>query len=116
VSYLDLAWVKHDSNWGTERLGWEISGEFGLDRTAITVMAGDLTPNGSVLGIRLQRFSSVDISHSLAQVEFSVLLSADSLNLENGVVGSLITLSFGVASHNSSSVQTARLTCSVNTS
>jgi len=87
-----------------------------LNRATVSVVSGDLAPNSSVLGFGLQRLGSVNISHSLTQVELGILLGAYSFNLEDGVVGSLVTLSLGVASYDSSSVQTAWFTCSVNTS
>ena len=82
-SSLDLAGVEHDPDWGSEGLGWKISGEFGLNRSAITMMTGDLSPDGSVLRICLQRLGFVNISNSLTQVKLGVFLSAYSLNLED---------------------------------
>lgn len=112
MGYLDLAREKHDSNGTTERLGRQVSGELSLNRATVSVVSGDLAPNGSDLGTSLQRLGLVDVSNSLAQIELSVLLGVDTLDLQDGVIGLLVTLTLRVTSHNSLGVESARLTSS----
>ena len=112
MGYLDLAREKHDSNGGTEGLGGQVSGELGLDRSTVSVVSGDLAPHGSDLGTSLEGLSLVDVSHSLAEVVLSVSLSVHSLDLEDGVVGLLVTLTLGVSSDNGLSVESAGLSSS----
>ena len=89
-SFLDTAREHHDADGTTEALGGQVLGELCADSATVSVSAGDLTPDAAVLGASLLRLSLVDVSDLLTHVEVSILLSGDTLDLNQRVVGMLI--------------------------
>ena len=84
--HLDVGWVEHDAALGSQSLGWEGLPEGGPDGSAAAVGAGDLSPHAPELGgsvwSGLLSVGLVDVGHLLSQVEWSLLLALDALDLE----------------------------------
>ena len=75
-------------------MAWgQVLGEPGLDETRVAVAAGDLAPDGLVVGTSLFVLSFVDIGDTLSVVEDSGLGVVAALDLEESLVLSLTTLS-----------------------
>ena len=87
---LDPARIEHDTALGAQSLGWKWLSERGPNSSAATVSAGDLAPNASELGGSvwscLLRLSLVDVSDLLSQVERSLLLALDAVDLEKRIL------------------------------
>lgn len=80
------------------------------------MVSGDLTPDSSHLGSGLLSLGLVNISDSLSEVELGLVQSGDTLDLQDGVVGLLVTLTLGVSSEDSLGVETGWFTGSCNAS
>lgn len=75
-------------------MAWgEVVGELGLDETGVAVAAGDLAPDGLVVGTSLFVLSFVDIGDTLSVVESAGLGVVAALNLEESLLDYLPTLS-----------------------
>ncbi len=84
---LDVRRVEHDSERRAERLGRQVVSESGSDGARVTVSSDDLAPDDSDLGASNLLVGSVDVSHSLSEVELGLLGVGDTLNLDERHVG-----------------------------
>ena len=75
-------------------MAWgQVVGELGLDETGVAVAAGDLAPDGLVVGTSLFVLSFVDIGDTLSVVESAGLGVVAALNLEESLLDNLPALS-----------------------
>jgi len=80
-SFLDVRWVEHHTDGSTKALGRQVGAEFRLDNTRVSVRACYASPDNPDLGALNLLLCTVDISDALAQVKLRLLLSSDTLEL-----------------------------------
>ena len=73
-----------------------MSAELNTHNTRVSMMTGDLTPDNTGLRVVDGALGSVNISNTLTQVKLNILLSVNTLNLDQRVVGVLGTKTTGV--------------------
>ena len=85
--------VEHDADLAAHVAWGQVVGELGLDETGVAVAAGDLAPDGLVVGTSLFVLSFVDIGDTLSVVESAGLGVVAALNLEESLLDNLPALS-----------------------
>lgn len=86
------AGVEHDADLAADGRGRQVLLELGADRAGAAVRAGDLAPDGPVLGALLLRLGLVHVGQALAKVELGLGLGVDAVNLDQAGVGVLVAL------------------------
>ena len=90
-SFLDTTREEHDPDGTTEALGGEVASELGSYSSTVSVMTSDLTPDASELRSALLGLGLVHVCDSLSKIERGILLGENSLNLDERVIGMLVS-------------------------
>ena len=86
--------------------------ELCTDNTTVTVGAGDLAPNDPALvALFVSLLGLVDVGHTLAEIEGSILLGLDALNSEEGGAHVLVSLASLVAKEDGAGVKSGCHLC-----
>lgn len=96
-SILHVRGEEHDASTGSESLGGDVGGELSADNTRVAVLADDLTPDDSVVGLVLVAvvgvthstlgLGAVHVSDALAQVVLTLGGALHTINGDESNVG-----------------------------
>lgn len=81
LQHLYVTGVHEHPNLRSHGFRWEVGLELSSDNTAVTVWPADLSPNATVVRSILLHLSLVDVCHALPEVPSDLLLSVNTLDL-----------------------------------
>lgn len=106
--YLDVAWVKHNSNPSTDALRGKISRELALYYSVASMAPAHLTPVhsefASVLATSRRSFS--DVSNALSKVKLGIFLGVTAFDFDKGGVVVLVAEATLVSKNGSREIKT----------
>lgn len=89
---LHTGWVKHDADLSSDCLWWQVSLESATDDTIGSVSSGNLSPvDAELVAVFVCRGTLGDKGDLLSEIEFSIGLGVDALNLDQRNVVVLVT-------------------------